>query len=186
METIVDTDDHALVRAMAAGDRDALAQLYERHGQAVFAHLVLVTGDRPFSEEILQDTMLAAWRGAARFRGESAVRSWLVAIARRQARDRLRRQRLTIVDDRDLAETPASDAEPEQHTLRRAETAAVADAIGELSPAQQEVLSLLFGADLTLAETAALLDVPLGTVKSRLSAARVALTRAMNQRGYAR
>ena len=124
METIVDTDDHGLLRAMAAGDRDALAELYERHGQAVFAHLVLVTGDRSLSEEILQDTMLAAWRGAARFRGDSAVRSWLVAIARRQARDRLRRHRLTIVDDRSLSETPASDAEPEQHTLRRAETAA--------------------------------------------------------------
>jgi RNA polymerase sigma-70 factor (ECF subfamily) len=186
METIVDTDDHGLLRAMAAGDRDALAELYERHGQAVFAHLVLVTGDRSLSEEILQDTMLAAWRGAARFRGDSAVRSWLVAIARRQVRDRLRRHRLTIVDDRSLSETPASDAEPEQHTLRRAETAAVADAIGELSPAHREVLSLLFGADLTMAETAALLDVPLGTVKSRLSAARAALARAMTQRGYAR
>lgn len=182
----MDTDDRALLRAMATGDRDALAELYERHGRAVFAHLVLVTNDRSLSEEILQDTMLAAWRGAARFRGESAVRSWLVAIARRQARDRLRRHRLTIVDDQSLAETAASDAEPEQHTLRRAETAAVADAIGELSPAHREVLSLLFGADLTLSETAALLDVPLGTVKSRLSAARVALTRAMNQRGYAR
>jgi RNA polymerase sigma-70 factor, ECF subfamily len=186
METTVDTDDHALLRAMAAGDRDALAELYERHGQAVFALLVLVTGDRPLSEEILQDTMLAAWRGAAGFRGDSAVRSWLVAIANRQARDRLRRRRFIIVDDQFLSETPAAGSGPEQYALRRAETAAVAAAIGELNPIHREVLSLVFGANLTMAETADLLKVPLGTVKSRLSAARAALALAMTQRGYAR
>jgi RNA polymerase sigma-70 factor (ECF subfamily) len=186
METTVDADDRALLRAMAAGDRDALATLYARHGPAVFAHLVLVTGDRSFSEEILQDTMLAAWRGAAGFRGDSAVRSWLISIARRQARDRLRKHRLAIVDDELLSETPADDAGPEQHTLGRAEAAAVADAIGDLGPAHREVLSLVFGTGLTLAETAALLQVPLGTVKSRLSAARTALAQAMTERGYAR
>jgi RNA polymerase sigma-70 factor (ECF subfamily) len=85
-----------------------------------------------------------------------------------------------------LSETPADDAGPEQHTLGRAEAAAVADAIGDLGPAHREVLSLVFGTGLTLAETAALLQVPLGTVKSRLSAARTALAQAMTERGYAR
>ncbi|MGD0561363.1 MAG: sigma factor [Streptosporangiaceae bacterium] len=124
METTVDADDRALLRAMAAGDRDALATLYARHGPAVFAHLALVTGDRSFSEEILQDTMLAAWRGAAGFRGDSAVRSWLISVARRQARDRRRKHRLAIVDDQLLSETPADDAGPERHTLGRAEARA--------------------------------------------------------------
>jgi RNA polymerase sigma-70 factor (ECF subfamily) len=171
---------------VADGDRDAFATLYERHGQAVFAHLVIVVGDRALSEEILQDTMLAAWRGASDFRGDAKVRSWLIAIARRQARDRLRRHRLTTVDDASLPETPAAEAGPEQHALARAEAAEVASAIGELGPVQREVLSLVFGAGLTLAEAAAVLEVPLGTVKSRLSAARAALGRAMTERGYAR
>jgi RNA polymerase sigma-70 factor (ECF subfamily) len=187
METTVSRQtDEALLRAVAAGDRDALAVLYARHGQAVFAHLVLVIEDRTLSEEILQDTMLAAWRGAAGFRGDSTVRSWLISIARRQARDRLRRHRFTIVDDESLSETPATDAGPEQLVLNRAEATAVATAIDGLGPVHREVLSLVFGAGLTLAETAVLLQVPLGTVKSRLSAARTALARIMAERGYAR
>ena len=188
METTVPrpADDEVLLHAVAAGDRDALATLYARHGQAVFAHLVLVVGDRTLSEEILQDTMLAAWRGADGFRGDATVRSWLISIARRQARDRLRRHRFTIIDDESLPDTPAADPGPEQRVLQRAEAAEVATAIGQLGPAHREVLSLVFGADLTLAETAALLQVPLGTVKSRLSAARAALAQAMTERGYAR
>lgn len=182
----MDADGHALLRAVASGDRDALAMVYARHGQAVFSHLVVVTGDRQLSEEILQDTMLAAWRGASGFRGDSSVRSWLISIARRQARDRSRKRRLAIVDDEFLSETPATDTGPEQRVLQRAEAAAVATAIDGLSPIHREVLNLVFGADLTLADTAALLQVPLGTVKSRLSAARAALARAMTEKGYAR
>lgn len=179
-------NDKTLLQAVAAGDQDALTVLYARHGQAVFSHLVLVTDDRTLSEEILQDTMLAAWRGADAFRGDATVRSWLISIARRQARDRLRRLRFATVDDGVVSEIPATGAGPEQRVLQRAEAMAVATAIGELGPAHREVLSLVFGADLTLAETAALLEVPLGTVKSRLSAARAALAGAMTERGYTR
>jgi RNA polymerase sigma-70 factor (ECF subfamily) len=143
----------------------------------VLAQIVLVVGDRGLSEEILQDTMLAVWRGAAGFRGESRVRSWLVAIARRQARDRLRRHRTTLVEDAVLAERPAAEPGPEDVALGRVEAAAVARAIGTLGVAQREVLGLVFGAGLSLAETAEVLEVPLGTVKSRLAAARSALDR---------
>jgi RNA polymerase sigma-70 factor, ECF subfamily len=130
--------------------------------------------------------MLAAWRGADAFRGDATVRSWLISIARRQARDWLRRIRFATMDNGAVSEIPATGAGPEQCVLQRAEATAVATAIGELGPAHREVLSLVFGADLTLAETAALLQVPLGTVKSRLSAARAALAGAMTERGYTR
>jgi RNA polymerase sigma-70 factor, ECF subfamily len=56
-----------------------------------------VTGERVLAEEIVQDTMLAVWRGAGSFRGESSVRSWVIAIARRQTRDRLRGRRPSFV-----------------------------------------------------------------------------------------
>ena len=67
-----------------------MAAFYRQHGRVVFAQVLLVAGERVLAEEIVQDTMLAVWRGAGSFRGESSVRSWVIAIARRQTRDRLR------------------------------------------------------------------------------------------------
>lgn len=180
-------DDVWLVRRVADGDRDALAALYRRHGGVVLAQIVLAVGEPTLSEEILQDTMLAVWRGAASFRGESAVRSWIIAIARRQARDRLRRQPMRAVSDvADLSGLPAPEAGPEEAVIERDEAEAIADAVGQLGRLHREVLGLAFGAGLTLAETAAVLEVPVGTVKSRLSAARAALARALAEKGYIR
>jgi RNA polymerase sigma-70 factor, ECF subfamily len=182
-----DQDDVWLIRRIANGDRDALAVLYQRHGGVVLAQVTLAVGDSALSEEILQDTMLAVWRGAASFRGESAVRSWIIAIARRQARDRLRHRPVrTMADVADLSGLPAPEAGPEEAAIGRAEAEVIADAAGQLGRLHREVLGLVFGADLTLAETAAVLEVPVGTVKSRLSAARAALIRALAEKGYTR
>ena len=82
-----------LVR-MAAGDRVALAALYTQEQGAILAYLRAFTDDAELAEEVLQDTFLAAWRGAARYEGRASVRSWLFAIARRRAADRLRRPSL--------------------------------------------------------------------------------------------
>jgi RNA polymerase sigma-70 factor (ECF subfamily) len=181
----LEQDDTELLRRIGDGDHSALVALYQRHGGVVLAQIRLVVDDRGLSEEILQDTMLAVWRGARSFRGHSRVRSWIIAIARRQARDRLRRHRTNVVDDRLLAARPARGPGPEDVVLDRATAAAVAHAIRLLDVRHREVLGLVFGAGLTLAEAADVLEVPLGTVKSRLAAARTALVRALNERGYA-
>lgn len=181
-----DQDDVRLVRRVADGDRDALAALYRRHGRMVLAHLTLVVGEPTLGEEILQDTMLAVWRGAASFRGDSAVRSWIIAIARRQARDRLRHRRVTTADMADLSGLPSPEAGPEQAVIERAEAELIADAVRQLGRLHREVLGLVFGVGLTLAEAAAVLEVPVGTVKSRLSAARAALAHVLAEKGYTR
>jgi RNA polymerase sigma-70 factor, ECF subfamily len=175
-----------MLRRIAGGDQGAMAEFYRRHGRVVFAQILLVVGERALGEEILQDTMLAIWRGAGAFRGESTVRSWVIAIARRQARDRLRRRRLRVVDDACLAEQPSRDPGPEVVVLGRAEAAEVANAIRGLAPAHREVLGLAFGTGLSLPEVAGLLGVPLGTVKSRLTAARAALVRLLEEKGLSR
>src|ERR1700733_205900 len=114
-------DDAALLRRIGQGDEDAMASFYREHGRVVLAQILLVTGERVLAEEVVQDTMLAVWRGAASFRGESSARSWVIAIARRQTRDRLRGQRLRLVDDTYLADTPGPGPGPETVALDRAE-----------------------------------------------------------------
>ena len=176
-------DDAGLLRRIAQGDGDAMASFYRQHGRVVFAQVLLVVGgQRVLAEEIVQDTMLAVWRGAGSFRGESSVRSWVIAIARRQTRDRLRRRRLRVVDDAFLADQPGSAPGPEVTALDRAELTEVRDAIRELAPAHREVLGLAFGTGLSLPEVADVLQIPIGTVKSRLTAARTALNRTLDEK----
>jgi RNA polymerase sigma-70 factor (ECF subfamily) len=86
----------------------------------------------------------------------------------------------------DLSGLPAPEAGPEEAAIERAEAAVIADAVGQLGRLHREVLGLVFGAGLTLAETAAVLEVPVGTVKSRVSAARAALARGLARKGYIR
>jgi RNA polymerase sigma-70 factor (ECF subfamily) len=179
-------DDAGLLRRIAQGDEDAMASFYRDHGRVVFAQVLLVVGERVLAEEIVQDAMLAVWRGAGSFRGESSVRSWVIAIARRQTRDRLRGRRLRVVDDAFLADQPGSGPGPEVTALDRAELAGVRVAIRELAPAHREVLGLAFGSGLSLPEVAGVLEIPVGTVKSRLTAARIALSRILDEKGQNR
>jgi RNA polymerase sigma-70 factor, ECF subfamily len=180
--------DAQLLRRIGSGDEDAMAAFYREHGRVVFAQVLLVAGERVLAEEILQDTMLAVWRGAGSFRGESSARSWVIAIARRQTRDRLRgqRRRLRVVDDAFLADQPSSGPGPEAVALDRAQLAEVTGAIRELAPPHREVLGLVFGSGLSLPEVAGVLEIPVGTVKSRLTTARTALSRILNEKGQNR
>jgi RNA polymerase sigma-70 factor (ECF subfamily) len=179
-------DDTALLRRISQGDEDAMAAFYREHGRVVLAQVLLVTGERVLAEEIVQDAMLAVWRGAGSFRGESSVRSWVIAIARRQTRDRLRARRLRVVDDAFLADQPGPGPGPEVTALDRAELAEVRGAIRELASPHREVLGLVFGSGLSLPEVAGVLEIPVGTVKSRLTAARTALSRILHEKGQSR
>lgn len=168
-------DDAVLVTRMAAGDGTALTAVYERHGAALLGYLLRLAGDRGDAEEILQDTLLGAWRSAARFEGRSSVRTWLFGIGRRQAYNRLRGRRVKWVDLSEATDVPSADPGPEAAALVRAEQAEIAAAMSRLRPLHTEVLGLAFINELSYAEIAAVLEVPVGTVKSRLSHAKAAL-----------
>lgn len=174
-------DDAELLALVAGGDRHALAVLSERYGRPLFAYLSTLLADRSGAEETLQDTLLAVWRGAGTFQGRSAVSTWLFGIARRQAHTRLRRYRPELVDDQRLAEV-ADDADgPETLALARRRAEVLQAAVGRLRPLHREVLVLTFWQGLSQAELSQVLDVPVGTVKSRLSNARSALRRLLEQ-----
>jgi RNA polymerase sigma-70 factor (ECF subfamily) len=167
--------DSAVLRAVAAGDGAALGELYRRHGRALFGYLSRMSGDRMVAEEILQDTLVAVWRGAGSFEARASVRTWLFGIARRQALQRLRKRSppapAELVDRADAA------LGPDELAVLASGGTAVAAAVGRLPDHQREVVALVMVAGLPLAEVAGILGIPVGTVKSRLFHARAAVAR---------
>lgn len=169
-------DDYVpVVRRLSAGDRAALEVLYARFATPLFRYLLTLTPDRQVAEEILQDTFVAVWRGADTFAGRSTVQTWIFGIGRRQASKALRRLGLPLCDDYELDLLPTSEVQPEKAALLSAERNELVDQIARIRPLHREVLTLIFYCDLSYAEASKVLEVPVGTVKSRLSNAKRAL-----------
>lgn len=167
--------DRLLVQAMARGDTRALDELYARHGRRLLAYLIGMLDNRQLAEEVLQDVMLAAWRGAAAFRGDSRVTTWLLAIARLQALSARRRRYPAVVplDENAVRDDSGSFIGVE----RNLEARTVRAALRQLPTSQRETLELIFYHELSGPEAAAVLGVPEGTIKSRLNRAKTALRR---------
>ena len=167
-----DPDDEALLERLARGDQDAVPALYARFGRPLYAYARGLVGDDGLAEEVVQDTFVAAWRGAAGFEGRSSAASWLFGIARRQARDRIRRPQLETEGEERLEGLRAEGHEPEAAALASASRAEVVEALERLSATDREVLVLTFAHELSGPEIAEVLEIPEGTVKSRLFNAR--------------
>lgn len=169
-----------LISRVASGDRRALEELYSRHGRELFRYLSALTPDRYVAEEILQDTLVAVWRGADSYEGRSGARTWLFGIARRQAHNTLRK-RLLPVAEANFDEPATGETEPEEVLIARSRGRELADHIRSLSAAHQEVLALIFFHELSYKEAAQVIGVPIGTVKSRLSNAKRALRKKLEE-----
>jgi RNA polymerase sigma-70 factor (ECF subfamily) len=187
-------DDAALVRAVADGSHDALAALYDRHGDAVFAAACRLTADRGMAEEVVQETFLALWNRADTYDPAlGSLAAWLHTIARNRTVDRLRaagrRPGLTplssVVGGGSGGDEPDADAlervlaggelvgggTPERSPEMAAALAelrrALQTALAEMPADERTVLVLAYGEDLTQSEIAERLGWPLGTVKTR-------------------
>lgn len=165
-------DDRQLVKRVAASDRQALTELYTRYQRPLFNYLLQFTPDYGLAEELLQDTLVAVWKSAASFEQRSSVLTWLFGIARRQAHNSLRRHSLQLVDESALEMLPAPDPEPEEFALATFAREELIEAFKQLTPVHREVLVLVLLQDLSYEETATVLCVPIGTVKSRLNHAK--------------
>lgn len=173
----------ALIGRVARGDRLALTELYELYRLPLFRYLLHITADCGLAEELLQDTFVAAWKGAHRFEGRASARTWLLAIARRQAHNVLRQRGVLLAELREAVDLPASDPEPEAVLLANATRLELLAAIDRLAFLHREVLLLIFVEELSYQECADALHVPVGTIKSRLSNAKRALRNLLIVRG---
>src|SRR5712691_11551952 len=89
-------DERQITRRIAAGDREALSELYARYQRLLFNYLLQLTPDYGLAEELLQDTLVAVWKSASRFGGRSSVQTWLIGVARRQAHNTLRQRKISL------------------------------------------------------------------------------------------
>jgi RNA polymerase sigma-70 factor (ECF subfamily) len=174
-------ENDELIAAVAGGDDRALRELFLRHAPwlAVRLRAVLPAAD---VEDVLQETFLGVWRGAAGYRTEGAG-GWIWGIARRQAALWLRRGgRSELV----LAALVAADVplppDPAEAAVSRVELAGAVEALGPEGSPHRETWRLMYVEERTVAEVAELMGVPAGTVKSRAHHVR-RLMRAALRRG---
>ena len=178
--TELDREEAALLVAVGRGDRDrALPELYRRYERRLFGLGIRLLGDAGLAEELVQETFLRVWRTADRFDpSRGTVTAFVLTIARRLAIDLWRRP--SSRPFRSAAETADGVEETIDRLLLQL---AVRDALDSLPPAHREVLELSYHGDLTQAEVASRLGIPLGTVKSRAYHALRAFRRAVHERG---
>ena len=163
-----EVEDVELVRRIAAGDRDALAILYERHASWLTSRLERRCGDSDLVDTAVQDTFLSVWKQASRYRATGEVGAWIWTIGIRRLIDQMRRRPPPDpVSDVSRLHPVVSDEIP--LALGHTDLGA---AFAALDPELQDVLVATALDGLTNREAAILLGIPTGTVKSRLARAR--------------
>jgi RNA polymerase sigma-70 factor, ECF subfamily len=160
--------DHALLVAIAAGNRQALETLYLSYHRRLARFLSRFTPRYENVEEILNDTFMTVWQGAAEFRNASQVSTWIFGIAYRTALKSLRQQKhhtaVRCIDD-----YPEQTIDPAHDTEVRDW---VAQGLNRLPPEQRLTLELAYHMGYSLEEIALITDAPVGTIKARMFYAR--------------
>ncbi|MFY9343686.1 MAG: sigma-70 family RNA polymerase sigma factor [Planctomycetota bacterium] len=176
--------DAEVLSCLRAGDVAALERLFQVYGKRVFRVCQGVLGNRADAEDATQEVFLRAFQNAGSFSGTTRFSSWLLSLAVNHSRNlakAARRHRQTLSDP-DLAAVPGSDS-PEHHAVERERCDTLAGLLMELPLERRQALVLREMEGLSYAEIAEVLQVPIGTVTSRLIRGREQLRALMAGRG---
>lgn len=180
------TDDRSLVAAAQAGDRRSLDILLRRHYDKVHAICRRIAGSSRDADDAAQEAMISIVRGLHRFDGRSAFTTWMYRIATNAALDELRKRNrrpaLHKVDD-DGPTPEAADPLSERTVEAVVDRLAIDEALGGLTEEFRAAIVLRDVCDLDYAEIAQVLDIPIGTVKSRIARARSQLVEQLGNPG---
>ena len=173
-----DALERQLLNSVAAGDEEAIAELYERYFPRLFKFLYRLSHDYGLTEEIVNDVMLVVWRSADKFRGESKVSTWILGIAYRQCMKKLRKQHLP----------QASGNEARDATVHSSNTIelddVIAKALAELSSEHRLMIESVLYLGMTYREVAEIAGCPVNTAKTRVHNARKNLREILSRLGY--
>lgn len=171
--------DDALLRRVAAGDRGAFEQVYARHAPWLAVRLRRRCRDDELAADLLQETFLAVWRFAGTYSGTEQVGGWLWTIASRRLIDAHRRSAVRVRTVGEPRDEHAATVSAEDEALRNTYDDRMAVALDRLSPELRAVLQATVLDGLSTRETAVLLGLPEGTVKTRAMRARRAMREAL-------
>ncbi len=177
--------DRLIVERMAQGDAAALAELYDRHGRAVYSLALRMLSDHGEAEDLAQDVFALAWRNAARYdASRGVVAAWLLVTTRTRAIDRLRGRRVrpgkaSEDDVRRLESIPDASPSVEMIAADRQMAGRVRHALGILPAEQRLALELAYFEGLSHSEIGERTGTPLGTIKTRIRTGLARLRQAM-------
>ncbi len=164
--------EQSAIERMARGDHDALAELYDRHARIVYAVALRIMRDPADAEDVVQEVFSQAWRQASRYEAtRGQVAGWLMNLTRSRAIDRIRAGRSRpepMTGDGEPVDLPDLGPAVDEQLASAGEAARVRAAVGELSLLQRVAIELAFYEGLTHVEIAERLELPLGTVKTRI------------------
>ena len=167
---------------MPPDDAQRLGALYDAHAAPVWRYVVHLTGDRAGADDVVQETLLRAWRTPRILEDPATARSWLLTVARHlvidESRSARRRHELVVAETPERASADATDA--------RFEAMLIEQALAQLSIEHRGVIVHAYYGGRPIAEIAQELGIPEGTVKSRLHYGLRALRLALQERGVTR
>lgn len=179
----MEIQDEALIRRAAAGDDSAFETLMLAHQKQVYSLCLRMSGNVDDAFDLSQEAFIKAWRGLAQYQFGAEFSTWLYRLTRNVCIDFLRRQKrqtavpLETEQDGETMELPLPDSAPlpEEQMLHDERQRALQQAMLALPDEQREILILRVVNDLPYEKISAILELPLGTVKSRLARARIQL-----------
>jgi RNA polymerase sigma-70 factor (ECF subfamily) len=173
MSTALTVDEARLIARVCLGDQNAMAALYDKYSSLVYAVALRVLKDTGSAEDVLQDTFMQLWRSPQSFdAARGNLTAWLAVIARHRAIDLLRKRR----PETDIAEiTIAGGSSPFEGAERTGTINRINSALAEIPVEQRSALELAFFEGMTHTEIAQRTGEPLGTTKTRIRAALIAL-----------
>lgn len=172
LQTSTAETETGLIEQAKQGDRNAYGELVRRHYQGVVLVVSRMCGDAGLAEDAAQEAFMRAWVNLASFKPNGSLRNWLYRIAINAALDVLRHKPEETLEDEQAARMPDPAEEPEKVLIEKEQAEAIHQAVKSLPEAARAVLVLREYGGLSYREISAALDVPIGTVMSRLNYAR--------------
>ena len=182
-------DETKLIDQILQGDTDSFAQLVETYQDKVYSLCLRMVGDREDAQDLAQEAFVKAWRGLKFYKHEAAFSTWLYRLTSNVCIDFLRQKKrksalsLTSQEEEEQIDIPDPSPQPEELVLQQQRKEAVADAMSQLEDEFRLVLTLRVVQERSYEEIAEIMDLKVGTVKSRLARAREKLRRILLKTG---